>query len=583
MNPLLLGIGFVAGLLTIVSPCILPVLPAVLASGVASGGRRRAFAIAGGLALAFGFSALLSIRVLDALHLPLSLRRDLAIAALFVLALAFIVPEIGEVLERMFARIGGARSPNADGSGLVLGATLGLLYLPCGGPVLSAITAVGQKSGSFGIDAVALTAAYSLGIALPVFVLVLLTGRMTRTTGWLRAHGPQVRRTGGVLILASALAITFGAANTLQNHAPAFTASIENNLTHGSIHSDLQNIGNPHATKQGKRIQQSTTQRPHPQSMPAFVPMADQVPTLVAKDLPNYGPAPEFADVTKWLNTPDGSALSLSQLRGKVVLIDFWTYSCINCRRSLPHVEAWYRRYHSDGLEVIGVHTPEFDFEHSASNVSSAIKSLGVTYPVAMDNDYGTWNAWDNDSWPAEYLIDAQGDVRYGSLVEGDYGETEAAIRALLIADGVKSLPPTTDVPDTTPDEPSTPESYLGYQRLARYAGTPITRNAAKDYSYARSLPASNLSYNGSWTVGPDDILAGSDASLRINVRASDVYLVLAGSGTVTATLSGKPLATQQVAGVPTLYTIFSGQTVRHGIVQLDFSPGLSAYDFTFG
>jgi cytochrome c biogenesis protein CcdA/thiol-disulfide isomerase/thioredoxin len=579
----LLSIGFVAGLLTIVSPCILPVLPAVIASGVTTGGRRRALAIATGLALAFGASALLSIRILDALHLPLTFRRNLAEVALFVLAASFLFPQLGEWLERAFARIGLAPTPDAERSGFVLGATLGLLYLPCGGPILSAISAVGQKNGSFGIDAVGLTVAYSLGIALPVFGLVLLTSRMTRLTAWLRTHGPQVRRTGGALILASAIAITFGAATTLQSHTPSFTASIENHLTHSpAIRGDLQRISNPHESTGAKRLQNSLSN--HNTPMPSFVPMADSVPTISAADLPVYGKAPNFTGINTWLNTPGGAALNLAQLRGKVVLIDFWTYSCINCRRSLPHVEAWYQRYQSDGLEVIGVHTPEFDFEHVASNVRSAVASLGVKYPVAMDNDYGTWDAWGNNSWPAEYLIDPDGNVRYGDVGEGDYGQMEAAIRALLTAKGAH-LPPPTSVPDRTPDETTTPESYLGDERLERYSGTPssVVHNTATRYTFASSLPANHLSYNGTWTVSSQDILAGPGAQLRLAVDASDIYLVLAGSGTVTATLNGRALPTQHVSGVPALYTLLAADSPQKGTLQLDFSSGLRAYDFTFG
>ena len=581
-TPLLLFIGFLAGLLTIVSPCILPVLPAVIASGITAGGRRRALAIATGLALAFGLSALFSIRLLQALGLPLGLRYDIAIVVLLVLAVGFIFPRIGAQIERPFARLGLNRAADSTASGLVLGATLGLLYLPCGGPILATIAAVGSPHSALGVDAVALTIAYSLGIALPIFGLVLLTGRLTSTTGWVRTHATGFRRTGGILLAASALAIFFGAATTLQTTVPSYSATLEHRLTDSkSITGAIAHISNPHESNNAKRIHQSLSAKPV-QSAPAFVPMADQVPMLSASSLPNFGPAPEFADVTKWLNTPDGAALHLSQLRGKVVLIDFWTYSCINCLRSLPHVEAWYARYHHVGLDVIGVHTPEFDFEHVASNVEAAISRLGVKYPVAMDNNYGTWNAWGNNSWPAEYLVDQNGNVRYGSIGEGDYGTTEGAIRALLAAGGAK-LPPPTSVPDRTPGEASTPESYLGYDRLARYDGTAIVKNKPATYAYASSLPTNHLSYSGQWTVQNEDIAAGSAAQLRINVDASDVYLVLSGTGTVSATLNGKPLATQHVAGVPTLYTILSANSPQHGVVQLSFSPGLKAYDFTFG
>jgi cytochrome c biogenesis protein CcdA/thiol-disulfide isomerase/thioredoxin len=578
-TPLLLTIGFVAGLLTIISPCILPVLPAVIASGLTIGGRRRALAIATGLALAFGLSALFSIRLLQALGLPLGLRYDLAIVVLFVLAAGFIFPQVGGLIERPFARLGLKRTADSTAAGLVLGATLGLLYLPCGGPILATIAAVGSPHNALGVDAVALTIAYSLGIAAPIFALVLFTGRMSDATSWLRAHAVGVRRAGGVLLAVSAVAIMFGAATALQTRVPSYSATIEHHLTNStSIRGDLSHINNPHESSAAKHIQRAVNAQPSPK----FEPMADQVPTISASALPNYGRAPEFADVTKWLNTPDGAALRMSQLRGKVVLIDFWTYSCINCLRSLPHVEAWYARYHKAGLDVIGVHTPEFDFEHVIGNVTSAVGRLGVKYPVAIDNNYGTWNAWGNDSWPAEFLVDAEGNVRYGSIGEGDYGRTEGAIRALLAADGAK-LPPPTSVPDRTPAQASTPESYLGYERLARYDGTPVVKNQPATYTFASSLPASHLSLAGGWTVQNQDIAAGTGAAIRINVSASDIYLVLAGTGTVTATLNGKPLPTQHVAGVPTLYPILSAATPKHGIVELHVSPGLKAYDFTFG
>ncbi len=575
----LLAIGFVAGLLTIVSPCVLPVLPAVIASGVTAGGRRRAFAIATGLALAFGLSALFSIRILQALHLPLGLRYDLAIVALFIVAAGLIVPQFGELLEKPFTRLSAGRGPNKDRGGLVLGASLGLLYLPCGGPILATIAAVGSPSGSISANAVALTAAYSLGIALPIFGLVLATDQLTGTTTWLRSHALAARRAGGVLLAVSALAITFGAATSLQTHVPSYTSKIEDHLTAGrSVSSDLGRIGNAHESQAAKRVQQSVTEP----AVPTTNDPVDKVPAINASSLTSYGPAPNFAKVTRWFNTPAGAGLNLAGLRGKVVLIDFWTYSCINCLRSLPHVKAWYARYHSAGLEVIGVHTPEFDFEHDASNVRAAIKRLGITYPVAMDNDYGTWDAWGNNSWPAEYLIDAMGNVRYGSIGEGDYGQMEAAIRALLTSKGA-TLPPPTSVPDTTPQQPSTAESYLGYQRLARYEGTPIVKDRKATYAFAPSLMASQLSYSGQWTVGQQQIVAGAGAQLRIHLSASDVYLVLSGTGTVTATLDGKVLPTQRVSGVPALYTLLSGQNIRAGILDLRFTPGLSAYDFTFG
>jgi cytochrome c biogenesis protein CcdA/thiol-disulfide isomerase/thioredoxin len=580
MNPLLLVVGFLAGLLTIVTPCVLPVLPAVVASGITAGGRRRAVAIAAGLALSFGMSALLSIRILTALGLPLGLRYDVALVVLYVLAIGFLVPRAGEWIERPFARLGLGRAPDSSARGIVLGASLGLLYLPCAGPIFSAISAVGARHGSFGFEAVALTAAYSVGIAAPILALVLLTERLTTAVAWLRAHAVRVRQTGGVMLLASAVAITFGAATSLQTAVPSYTESLERHLTNSSsITADLNAIGHPHESDQAKRLQEALRGKPSPQ----LTPMADVVPSITASDLPSYGLAPAFTDVTRWLNTPGGAALTLPQLRGKVVLIDFWTYSCINCLRSLPHVKTWYSRYHSAGLEVIGVHTPEFDFEHVASNVVAAADRLKVRYPVAIDNDYGTWDAWGNNSWPAEYLIDASGRVRYGSVGEGEYGETEGAIRALLTEAGAERLPGTTAVPDRTPVDRRTPETYLGYDRLERYVGTPIRRDVRRTYTYGSSLPTGHVTYGGVWTVEPEDIRAGPGAGLRFNITASNVYLVLAGTGSVSAGFDGKPLPSLHVSGVPTLYPVLTGDQPRNGVLQLAFSPGIRAYAFTFG
>jgi cytochrome c biogenesis protein CcdA/thiol-disulfide isomerase/thioredoxin len=578
-SPLVLLVGFVAGLLTIVSPCVLPVLPAVLASGITAGGRRRAAMIALGLAVAFALSALFSIRVLQALGLPLGLRYDIAIVVLFVLAAGLVVPRLGELLERPFARLVRGRGPARRGGAFVLGASLGMLYLPCGGPILATIAAVGNPGSNLGGAAVLLAVAYSLGIALPMFALVVAADRVALATGWLRAHAVGVRRTGGVLLAVSAVAITFGAATSLQTEVPSYTASIEAHLTHhGDVSDDLSRISNPGESQQAKSIQRSVTG-----VTPATGrPMADQVPSVKASVLPNYGRAPAFTGITHWFNTANGKPLTVAQLRGKVVLVDFWTYSCINCLRSLPHVEAWYSRYASSGLVVVGVHTPEFDFEHSVGNVSSAISRLGVHYPVAVDDSYGTWNAWGNQSWPAEYVIDRAGDVRYGSVGEGDYGQTEAALRALLATNG-ESLPAPTDVADATPQEHLTAESYLGYERLARYDGTPVRRNRRVDYRLASRLAQGHLSYGGEWTVGAEDAQAGRGAELRLAAHARDIYLVLAGTGTVTGSYGGRPITTTQVRGVPTLYRLVSLPAAASGTLDLHLTPGLRAYDFTFG
>ncbi len=233
--------------------------------------------------------------------------------------------------------------------------------------------------------------------------------------------------------------------------------------------------------------------------------------------------APELSNTGRWFNGPP---LSIRGLRGRVVLIDFWTYTCINCLRTLPHVEAWYEKYRRDGLTVIGVHTPEFPFERIASNVEEAISSNGLTYPVVQDNEYGTWNAYGNQYWPAKYLIDAAGNVRYVHFGEGAYGTTERAIRSLLAERGAARLGAETRVRGQAPSPGvTTPESYLGLARADRFAQPP--RPGISGYRAPRRLPPDQLAYGGRWAVGSEGATAAGGSTLGINFGARRVFLVL--------------------------------------------------------
>ena len=562
MTILLIGVGFVAGLVTVISPCVLPVLPAVLAGGATPGasaanGRRRAIAVAVGLALSFSLSSLFAGAILSFLGLPQDLLYDIALALLFLLAAGLLIPRLGELLARPFARLG-LRRAAGGGSGFLLGASLGLVYVPCAGPVLATISVVGS-SHHIGVLAVLLTAAYALGIALPMFWLIALSGRILKGTAKLREHARLLRAAAGALIAGTALAITFGAAQALQTAVPSYVTSLETHLERTpGVAGELRSITGEHG------------------------PLVARSGQATSAGLDDYGPAPEFTGITAWFNTPGGRPLSLAGFRGKVVLVDFWTYSCINCLRSLPHVEAWYRTYASAGLVVVGVHTPEFDFEHVVGNVRAAVGRLHVPYPVAVDDLYATWNAWGNNSWPAEYLIDQSGHVRYVSIGEGDYDVTERAIRALLSTRPAE-LPPTTQLPDLTPHEQTTPETYLGYDRLAGYRGTPIKDNQVATYQAPPTLPVNAISYQGVWTVGSEHIIAGADAQIHLHYLASDVYIVMSGTGTVGVNVNGAPRQSLRVSGVPNLYTVIEGPVAAEGSLVLDVPDGVSAYSFTFG
>jgi cytochrome c biogenesis protein CcdA/thiol-disulfide isomerase/thioredoxin len=550
----LLAIGLAAGVITSVSPCVLPVLPVVLAGG-ATGSGRRPFAIVAGLVASFTLFTLTATAILDALGLPQDLLRNVAIALLFVVAATMFFPRLGLLLERPLAFMTRRRGGDLGG-GFVLGVSLGLVFVPCAGPVLATITVLSAQQ-RFSLDSVLLTLAYALGAALPLLLITLGGQRVAQR---LRAGGENLRRAMGVVVALSAVAIVFDAETRVQTALGGYSSSLQKHVEDTSVAKrklhELRGGGNAFA--------------------------AASKPTSASSKLPDYGPGRDFTGISHWLNTPGERPLTLQGLRGKVVLVDFWTYSCINCIRTLPHLRAWYAAYHKDGLEIVGVHTPEFAFEHVLSNVRSAARRLKVTWPVALDNDYGTWNAYSNEYWPAEYLIDRTGRVRRIHFGEGEYGETERAIRVLLAQGGVHVPRRTATVADATPTEATTPETYLGYVRLERYAGSPIRENRAARYELPATLSQSELAYGGEWRIGGERAVAVADASLRLRFVARDVYVVLGGKGRVHVLVDGKPARSIGVTA-DQLYTVFSSPTRRDALLELRFSPGVNAYSFTFG
>ena len=539
----LIGIGLAAGLITAFSPCVLPVLPILLAGGATGTTSRRPFAIVAGLVASFTVFTLLASRLLHALGLPQDFLRNLAIALLFVVAATLLFPALARLAERPFLFLT-RRSGNDLGGGFLLGASLGLVFVPCAGPVLAAITVVAANQ-DIGARAVVLTLAYALGAALPMLAIA-LGGQ--GIAGRLRGGAPTLRRAMGVLIAATALAIAFGADTRFQTALPGYTTSLQN------------------------KIEQSSTAR----RQLAKVTRARATPVKAeAAGLPDFGPAPGFHGISSWINT---QPLSLQQLRGKVVLVDFWTYSCINCLRTLPHLKAWYASYAEDGLVIVGVHTPEFAFEHSLSNVLSATKRYGVKYPVALDNDYATWNAYANQYWPAEYLIDKHGHVRHAHFGEGEYGHTEQLIRTLL---SVKTAT-MTKVADTTPTELMTPETYLGAARIQNYAGSPLRAGTEATYRFPNTLGQNKLAYAGRWTIGNERAVSRAGARLRLHFVAKKVFLVLGGRGRVQVLVDGRRLQAVRVTS-DRLYTLVHSPHELDAILELRFSGGVSAYAFTFG
>ena len=543
----LIAIGLVAGFVTAVSPCVLPVLPILFAGG-ATGSRRRPLAIIGGLIVSFSAFTLGGVWLLDELGLPKDFMRDVAIVLLFLVAAILIFPRFGQIVERPLYRL--SRRPSGDlGGGFLLGASLGLVFVPCAGPVLAAITVLGATN-EVGWRAVVLTVAYSLGAAVPMLAIAYGGNAAMQR---LRPQAQNLRRGLGVVVALTALAIAFNLDRHAQTAVPDYVKAIQDRVERSD-----------RAERELAKVRGATRE--------------------TSAGLRDYGAAPGFTGIGQWINTPDERPLTIAGLRGKVVLIDFWTYSCINCLRTLPHLRAWDKTYREQGLQIVGVHTPEFAFEHVEDNVRSAIERLDLEYAVAMDNDFGTWNAYSNRYWPAKYLIDSRGHLRYAHFGEGAYDTTESHIRALL-AERKDDLPAPVQIADRTPKARYTPETYLGWERLSpeQFAGDSLAPDKPAAYRFPRrELAVNEFAYAGQMTVEEQRFVAGLGARLRIHFQAQVVHLVLGGEGPVEVFLDGKKQDTVRVDG-SRLYTLLELPRVQVGQLELRFSPGVSAYAFTFG
>ena len=581
---ILMFFAVLAGAGTALSPCVLPVLPALLSAG-GVGGRRRPLGIVLGLTVTFTVSIVGISTVAGGVGLGSDPLRDFAVAVLLVFGLSLLIPSLAQRIEQPLAflsRFGPRTRGDGFASGLVVGGALGFVYTPCAGPILAGVIAVGAASGR----TIAVGLSYAVGSAL-VLLALSLGGR--RVIDRLRAagRGPQVQRALGVVMVLTAVVIVtqldVKLDQQIATHIPdvSLTASLE------SSHAVSTRIASTLHTH-GSRFTSSAAQAAS--SAPALPTAA------AAASLPVLGPAPEFTGTQRWFNTPGGAPLTIARLRGRVVLIDFWTYTCINCLRTLPYLEAWNSKYAASGLTIVGVETPEFAFEHDASNVSSAIGSLGIKYPVVQDNNMATWNAWGNQYWPAEFLVDATGQVRSAEFGEGNYAQTEAKIRSLLAAAGHSALGADAKaVGAITPSQQATPETYLGYARADGWVPANPTAGTHTTPAATGGLPLSRFSYGGTWMIGSQQVVAGADARIDAEVEAKNVYLVLSppkpgATGHVQVTVDGRPAADGAdvhagsiAVNQQRLYTVASfAKDGRHRLT-LKFSPGTQGFSFTFG
>ncbi len=581
---LLVLFGFLAGAATALSPCVLPVLPIALSAG-ATGGRRRPLGIVAGLAVSFTFATVALVYVISALGLPGDLLRKLAIFVLIAFGVTLMIPPLAARIEAGLSRLGArVRVPSrGDGfwSGVAVGVSLGFVYAPCAGPILAGVITV-SASQPFTVGRFAVALSYGIGSAAALYLLM-LGGRRVVAPLARRGLGLQVAMGAVMVLVAVAMLRNYDVRfqNTIASDLPSFLVNPSKPLEDtAAAHSALAEVRGA-----GGGLGEAVAEA---------APMPEA--TGPESSLPVYGPAPEFVDNQRWFNTPGDRPLTMRSLRGRVVLVDFWTYSCINCLRTLPYLTAWDRRYRKDGLTIVGVHSPEFPFEKDASNVEEAIERNGIEYPVVQDNDLATWDAYGNQYWPAEYFVDSRGRVRFAHFGEGSYGEKERVIRELLAEAGdapgahgtrVKAVAPSKGV--------TTPETYLGAARAERFTN-PTLSPGLHDFRSPPPPGDNEFAYAGRWRITLDSATAAAGSSLALHFGARRVYVVLgspARARRMRVLLDGRPIppslagadvhdGTVQVSA-QRLYEVVDLPRVEHHVLRLVPEPGVTGYSFTFG
>ena len=543
-----IGLGFLEGFALIISPCILPILPIILA-GSLTGSKKRPFGIIIGFIIIFALFTFFSRKLVQYSGIDLNWVRHISYGILLLLGIIMLSTYLTEKFSLLTQRLtstGAALSTvnNPQGgfvSGILFGGLIAIIWTPCAGPILAAVivqTVIQQTNLMSFLTLVA----FGIGAAVPMLVIALFGRKIMEKFTYIKTHTTVFRKILGAIII-----LGVGYMIYLEGGVSTASAAEVNN----SINLNLQNgLSNPY-------------------------------------------PAPSLGGIDAWINS---SPLQISELKGKVVLIDFWTYSCINCMRTLPYLIDWYNKYHDMGLVIIGVHTPEFDFEKKLDNVKSAVARDGIKYPVALDSHFVTWQHFNNSYWPAHYLINKNGYVVYTHFGEGAYAETENNIRYLL---GVKE-PVTTETHNEEQSSGSeTPETYLGYARANHFSSPESVENdRSTQYTFPKKLDQNDWALQGNWTIMADRIISDQkNAAIQISFHARKVYIVM-GNATdktinVKLLLNGKNITTEKGKDVENSslnvnqHSLYSAVTLDHsgdGVLQVISSlPGLEIYTFTFG
>jgi cytochrome c biogenesis protein CcdA/thiol-disulfide isomerase/thioredoxin len=574
---ILLVLSYIGGVLTILSPCILPVLPFVFARAEQPFVKSSLPLLAG---MAVTFAAVATLAALGGgwvVHAN-QYGRVVAMVLLTAFGLTLLLPSLAERLTRPFVALGNRLSQKSDderrsgalvGSSFVLGIAVGMLWAPCAGPILGLVLTGAAIQGA-SANTTLLLLAYALGATTSLAVALLAGGRVFAAMKRSLGAGEWIRRGLGVAVLLGVVAIATGLdTGLLTKLSVASTTGLEEALL--------------------AKARPSDTTKSY---------------AIAGSVLPVEGQMPSLAGANAWLNSPP---LTTESLRGKVVVVDFWTYSCINCLRALPYVQAWADKYKDHGLVVIGVHSPEFAFEKDIGNVRQAVKDLGVTYPVAIDSGLLVWRAFNNQFWPAHYFIDAQGRIRHHHFGEGDYEMSERIIQTLLMDAGYHDVPGGFVTPSAPGAEAASnrrdvqsPELYVGYARTDNFMAGTIAKNVSHLYAMPERIQLNQWGLTGNWTVSADSaVLDAAPGRITYRFHARDLHLVLGAddqkSVRFRVTIDGAPPGADHgvdtdaggngtVTGHRLYQLIRQHSKVADHTFEIEFlDPGVRAFSFTFG
>ncbi len=573
--------SFLGGFVTILSPCILPILPIVL-SGSVGGGKRKPLGIVTGFILSFTFFTLFLSAIVRATGLSADALRTVSVVILILFGVSLLLPQFQLLMEKLFNKLSnkfatpkiGKDGLSTDRQGFIggtlIGFSIGLIWTPCVGPILASIITLAATS-TVGFSAVIITLSYALGTAIPMFAIMYGGRSLLQKVPWLIPNAAKIQKAFGVLMIITAIGIYFNVDRNFQSYIltkfPQYGVGLTKFEDNDFIKKELEKLKNDDSREE------------------------------IPNDLGDMKiKAPELIPGGEWFNS---KPFKISELRGKVVLIDFWTYTCINCQRTFPYLESWHEKYSDDGLVIIGVHAPEFEFEKNPENLQEAISDFELKYPIVQDNDFETWRAYSNRYWPAKYLIDKDGFIRYTHFGEGAYAETEKVIQTLLRQAGQD-----VDVEVGEEDERSgvrrlTPETYLGSGRMEYHYPEGNISSMQKDFTLQENLPESTFSLGGIWDVDDEYSASVDNSVMNLNFTAEKVFLVMrpvnpGQSGTVRVYLDGELISDENagadvVDGVVTidsdsLYDLIDlKEGIENHLLRLEFSPGIEAFAFTFG